>query len=86
MGLILVAVLVAGGQHCIDRVAGVAQRQSAGADVMEAELVAALELPTSGRIRLNGEDVTGRPPHELARRGLVRTFQHTTVFSRLPAS
>lgn len=39
--------------------------------------------PTTGRVYFRGEDVTGMPPHALARRGLVRTFQHTRVFSEL---
>lgn len=39
--------------------------------------------PTAGRIRFHGEDVTGRPPHEMAHRGLVRTFQNTKVFAQL---
>ncbi len=39
--------------------------------------------PSAGRVRFEGEDVTGLPPHALARRGLVRTFQHTRVFADL---
>ncbi|MFB6194476.1 MAG: ABC transporter ATP-binding protein [Halobaculum sp.] len=31
--------------------------------------------PDAGTVRLDGEDVTGLPPHEIARRGLVRSFQ-----------
>lgn len=31
--------------------------------------------PTAGRVHLLGEDVTGLPPYELAKRGLARTFQ-----------
>jgi branched-chain amino acid transport system ATP-binding protein len=33
--------------------------------------------PDGGSIRFDGEDVTGTQPHQLARRGLVRTFQQT---------
>jgi len=33
--------------------------------------------PTSGTVTFDGEDVTGEQPEVLARRGLVRTFQHT---------
>ena len=36
--------------------------------------------PTSGRIVLDGEDVTRLPPHERARRGLARTFQKNNLF------
>ena len=31
--------------------------------------------PTGGQVRFQGEDITGLKPHEVARRGLVRTFQ-----------
>jgi len=36
---------------------------------------------TEGRIKYNGEDITGLSPHEIASRGLVRTFQHTALFN-----
>jgi len=36
--------------------------------------------PTSGAIVFGGEDITGRRPPEVVARGLVRTFQHTTLF------
>jgi branched-chain amino acid transport system ATP-binding protein len=39
--------------------------------------------PDAGRIRLQGEDITGRRPHEIARRGLVRTFQVVQPFPRM---
>src|SRR5688500_3617646 len=35
---------------------------------------------TSGRIVFDGEDVTRLEPHHVARRGLARTFQATTLF------
>jgi branched-chain amino acid transport system ATP-binding protein len=35
---------------------------------------------SAGRIRLKGEDVTGRRPHEINRRGLSRSFQVTNIF------
>lgn len=34
---------------------------------------------TAGTIRYAGQDITGLTPHEIARRGLVRTFQATNV-------
>jgi branched-chain amino acid transport system ATP-binding protein len=37
----------------------------------------------SGAIRLRGEDINGRPPHEIARRGIARTFQHGEVFPHM---
>ena len=39
--------------------------------------------PTSGRIRLDGEDITGLPPHKLFSKGLLRTFQIAHEFSTL---
>ncbi len=41
--------------------------------------------PSAGHVRFDGEDVTGKPMHELARRGLVRTFQLARVFGNLTA-
>ena len=40
-------------------------------------------LPTSGTIRLFGEDVTRFPPHERIRRGLRRTYQISLLFGGL---
>jgi branched-chain amino acid transport system ATP-binding protein len=31
--------------------------------------------PTAGRLVFNGEDITGMPAHEVAKRGIARTFQ-----------
>jgi branched-chain amino acid transport system ATP-binding protein len=40
---------------------------------------------TSGRIFLEGEDVSQLPPFQLARRGLTRTFQNLQIFFRMTA-
>ncbi|HEV2149449.1 MAG TPA: ABC transporter ATP-binding protein [Longimicrobiaceae bacterium] len=37
--------------------------------------------PTTGRILLGEQDVTGWPPHRMARAGLARTFQSTRLFA-----
>lgn len=39
--------------------------------------------PTSGRVLLDGKDITGLTPHELFGRGLLRTFQIAHEFSTL---
>jgi branched-chain amino acid transport system ATP-binding protein len=39
--------------------------------------------PTSGRIAFNGRDITGLPPADIARLGLVRSFQISAVFPHL---
>lgn len=41
--------------------------------------------PSSGKVLLHGQDITGMPPHRIARLGLVRTFQETTIFPDLTA-
>nr|WP_296071099.1 ABC transporter ATP-binding protein [uncultured Actinoplanes sp.] len=46
-------------------------------------LVSGLRRPGAGRILLGGQDVTSRPPHQRARRGLGRTFQTSAVFTSL---
>ncbi len=42
--------------------------------------------PDSGRVILEGDEVTGWPPHRLVGAGLVRTFQITTIFTELTVS
>src|SRR5690606_34676888 len=48
-------------------------------------MVAGAFAPTSGKILLDGEDVTGLPAHELFSRGLLRTFQIAQEFSTMTA-
>ena len=37
--------------------------------------------PQKGRILLEGKDITGLPPHQVARRGVARTFQNLALFN-----
>jgi len=39
--------------------------------------------PTSGRVRMDGEDITGLPPHTLFSKGLLRTFQIAHEFGSM---
>jgi branched-chain amino acid transport system ATP-binding protein len=39
--------------------------------------------PSEGRIAYQGDDITGEPPHLLARRGVARTFQIAQPFTGL---
>ena len=39
--------------------------------------------PSSGRILLQGEDITGLPAHQRVQRGLARTFQINQLFAEL---
>jgi branched-chain amino acid transport system ATP-binding protein len=41
--------------------------------------------PTSGKILFKGEDITRTPPADVARKGLVRSFQISAVFPHLTA-
>jgi branched-chain amino acid transport system ATP-binding protein len=40
--------------------------------------------PTSGTIRFNGRDITKMQPADIARLGMVRSFQISAVFPKLP--
>ncbi len=36
--------------------------------------------PTGGQVKFHGEPLQGRPGHQIARKGIVRTFQHVRLF------
>lgn len=40
--------------------------------------------PTDGGIRLDGQNLIGKKPHEICKLGVARTFQNIRLFSRLP--
>ena len=46
-------------------------------------VIAGIHKPTSGGVWLDGEDITGLPPHALFQKGMVRTFQIAHEFSTL---
>ena len=46
-------------------------------------VIAGLHQPTSGKVFLDGEDITGLKPHELFHKGVLRTFQLAHEFSTL---
>ncbi|MFW6204144.1 MAG: ABC transporter ATP-binding protein [Actinomycetota bacterium] len=48
-------------------------------------LVAGTRPPTSGRILVDGDDVTAVPEHKRVARGIVRTFQNSSLFLPLTA-
>jgi ABC-type branched-subunit amino acid transport system ATPase component/ABC-type branched-subunit amino acid transport system permease subunit len=39
--------------------------------------------PDAGRVVFSGRDITGKPPHVIARAGIGRAFQITSIFPRL---
>jgi len=46
-------------------------------------VIAGLLPPTSGRVMMDGEDITGLSPHELFHKGLLRTFQIAHEFGSM---
>tara|TARA_R110000765_G_scaffold50613_5_gene102773 strand:- start:543 stop:1322 length:780 start_codon:yes stop_codon:yes gene_type:complete len=46
-------------------------------------VIAGVLKPTSGRVMMDGEDITGLPPHDLFHKGLLRTFQIAHEFSSM---
>ncbi|MDQ3147167.1 MAG: ABC transporter ATP-binding protein [Actinomycetota bacterium] len=48
-----------------------------------ARVCSGLVAPTSGRVLLDGEDVSGRPAYEFARRGVIHAVEGRSVFASL---
>lgn len=47
------------------------------------KLIASFLKPTSGQVLLRGERISSLAPHIAARKGVVRTFQETTIFKNM---
>jgi branched-chain amino acid transport system ATP-binding protein len=43
-------------------------------------VISGLHVPTRGRVRFRGEDITGLAPERINRKGLAKTFQITNIF------
>jgi len=46
-------------------------------------LITGIHRPSEGRIALDGEEIVGRQPHEIASRGLGRTFQDLRLWRHM---
>lgn len=46
-------------------------------------LLSGVLRPTSGKVTLQGEDITGLPPHKLTTKGIIRTFQNLRLMKGL---
>lgn len=49
------------------------------------KLITSFLPPTAGRVLFRDEEISGLRPHRVARRGVVRTFQETTIFREMTA-
>ncbi len=48
-------------------------------------LITGVYTPTAGQIRLEGQPIQGKPPNQLARMGMARTFQNLQVCMNMDA-
>ena len=46
-------------------------------------LISGVLIPAQGRIRLNGKEITGRPPQIVCREGMARTFQNIRLLPEM---
>jgi branched-chain amino acid transport system ATP-binding protein len=49
------------------------------------KMIGSFLRPSAGRVLFEGEQISGLKPHLVARKGIVRTFQETTVFKDMTA-
>ena len=80
-----------GGFHAVDGVSleirtgsitGLIGPNGAGKSTLF-NVIAGVHPPSSGRVMMDGEDITGLAPHALFHKGLLRTFQIAHEFSSL---
>jgi ABC-type branched-subunit amino acid transport system ATPase component len=48
-------------------------------------MITGLYVPTTGSIKFDGHELTGRKPHEVVRLGIGRTFQNIRLFGNMSA-
>jgi branched-chain amino acid transport system ATP-binding protein len=48
-------------------------------------IITGLYDPTTGTVRFDGRDITGRKPHEIVSYGMCRTFQNIRLFQNMTA-
>lgn len=65
-----------------DRIVGIIGPNGSGKTTLF-NVITGVHKPTAGRVVWRGENITGRPAYQIARRGLVRTFQQAMSFPGL---
>ncbi len=46
-------------------------------------MISGFRPPSAGRVHFDGQEITAQPPEDIARRGLIRTFQLVQLFEEL---
>jgi ABC-type branched-subunit amino acid transport system ATPase component len=64
------------------RITGLIGPNGAGKSTLMGIVAGAIK-PASGTVTFDGHDVTALPSHQIARRGIIRTFQLSAEFSKL---
>lgn len=76
------AVAGAGFDIAEGRITGLIGPNGAGKSTM-VNMISGAIRPRAGSIFFEGQEITNQPTHEIARRGIVRTFQLSSEFGRL---
>ncbi len=66
----------------LDRIIGIIGPNGSGKTTLF-NIVAGVHKPTAGRVLFQGKDITGKPAYQIARMGLVRTFQQAMSYPGL---
>jgi len=66
----------------LDKIIGIIGPNGSGKTTLF-NVVAGVYKPTAGRVSWQGRDITGKPAYQIARRGLVRTFQQAMSYPGL---
>ena len=66
----------------LDRIVGIIGPNGSGKTTLF-NVVAGVHRPTSGRVLWQGKDITGKPAYQIARMGIVRTFQQAMSYRGL---